>query len=789
MVRAAALLVCLLGAAASAGAFQPGDVGEVMGGVVVMEGAEAVPIERILVPKQADAYEKLAASRIAGYLEKICGVKPAVAEYSDSLRGRGSILIGRAAVQAGVFDPRELNPLAPDGYAIRSGKGCVGIAGYRGVGTLYGAVAFLGRLGVKYYAPGCETVPQARPLRIPAMDVSDRPAFDFRFGLWMDCTPEQGFTPEDDSPPAGRVDSKCGAGWDHTASYQCPKYLYYDSHPEYFAKDDKGKNIEFGRLMDVQLCLSNPRVREIAGGRVLEWMDKQPQGKYYCVTQGDGSSWCRCPACRKLDPDPWAMDEEYPRRLSDRLLDYVNSIARKTAKKHPDKVILTLAYTPATQPPPRRTRPEPNVKVMFCPYPTPGGALCNSHDLLCPRNAGALADLKGWLAWCPDNVYIYDYPCDYQNEYEPLGSFYAMARKIKFYHFCGIKGIYFCGGPSLFRGLFNYCMGRLLWHPELDVEELINEFMPAYYGAAAPMMREYFNLLYNRVDDHAAPFHTYCEASNPGLVTPQFAAKAYAIFDRGKEAVKADPLLLERVKWEEFCGVLWSDLNENTKGKLLENGGLNTELLAKFRKLAEISAAREVYSFVRGDRENLWITRTFGIPIGDEAWFQDSLVKKLLSPDAGSVDAGSIERALVQKPGDAGIELMLTGFTGAAGPQAYDYQCPRRAAVWINPKGRENSAMGTAFFLDAVPGRAKLVVDALDDDKPGSTRIRVVVNDRPVFTGANGAKEDSWTPLAYDIPAGTLKKGRNTLGIENMEASSKPNEKWFMISGAKLVFE
>jgi hypothetical protein len=164
-------------------------------------------------------------------------------------------------------------------------------------------------------------------------------------------------------------------------------------------------------------------------------------------------------------------------------------------------------------------------------------------------------------------------------------------------------------------------------------------------------------------------------------------------------------------------------------------------------------------------------------------------VKQLLSPDGVSVDAGSIERVLVQKPVEGGIELMLAGFTGSVGPQAYDYQCPRRTAVWINPKGRDNSGMGTAFFLDAVPGRAKLVIDALDDDKPGSTRIRIAVNDRPVFTGANGAKEDSWTPLTCDIPAGVLKKGRNTLRIENMEESAKPNEKWFMISGARILNE
>jgi len=772
-----AALVLMLGGDARAG-----------GAIAVAGEGGAVGIESVVVAANADVYERKAAAEIADGLKRITGVALPVSPAAGRAT-RGRILVGRAALNAGVFAPKSLARLSRDGYAIRAGDGRVGIAGYRGVGTLMGAYAFLGRLGVRIYAADCRVVPSSSTLFIPAMDASDVPAFDFRGGFDAAGIPELGFTPAEDSPPATEIDPRCGAGWDHTASYQLPKYLFYAAHPEYYARDEAGKNIAFNREMDVQLCLSNREVRRIAAGRVLEWMKKEPQGTWFCLTQGDGSSWCRCPRCRALDPHPGLTSPagEYPAGLSDRLLSYVNAIAARVAEKHPDKILLTLAYTPATQPPPERVKPARNVKVMFCPYPTPDGALCNSHDLFCPRNTGALRDLLGWLKWCPESVYIYDYPTDYAVGYQPTGTFWAMARKIKFYASHGIRGIYFCDGPRLFGRLFAFVMGRLLWHPEADADALANEFMAAYYGPAAPRVREYFDLLYDRVDDHAAPFHTYCEGSNPGLVTPAFAAKAYGIFDRAKAAVKDDPILLERVRYEELCGVLWSDLDENTKTKLVTDGRVNPALLAKARKLVDICAARGIEWFARGDRDNAWIRKALGIPVGDGTWYEDPLLKRVLSGE--QVDAAALERLMAQKPAAGGIEILLSGFSGAEGPQAYDYHCPSRTAIWIRPGGGANSAMTAAFYLDKVPAKASLVVEALDDDKPGATQIRITVNDRVVFAGKNGAKEDDWTPLSFPVPAGVLRTGRNALRIEDIEESDLPAAKWFMISAARLLLD
>jgi len=750
--------------------------------------ARGAVLERILIPEESTRYERRAARELTKYLKAINGKELPTEAYKAGVDKNGAVLIGRAVVKAGLIASAELQSVKPDGYIVVSDGRTVGIAGYRGVGDVYGVYGFLRRLGLKIYAPDCKIVPKLPTLTVGVFRISDSPAFEMRYNHRLH--PELGWTPRLDCPRPREADPKAGRSWDHTHGYQVPRYLYFEEHPEYWAKDEQNRMLETSKPGQLHLCLSHPEVRKIAAERVADWVDKTPLGRFYCVTQGDGAAWCRCPRCTALDPEPGAKLKRYPLYLADRLLDYVNPIANRIAEKHPDDIVLTFAYTPATQPPPRRVKPAPNVRVMFCPYPTENGAKCSSHDLFCEQNKGALEDLRGWLAWCPHNMYIYDYVRGFQCRYAPFGSFYAMVSKIKFYHEHGIKGIYLCGArPQQFGALFEYVIGRLLWHPELDPEPLIDEFMPAYYGAAAPHMRAFFDFFYARIHDKDNPVHQGCERANPGLVTPEFAAAAYPIFARARQAVRADPTLLKRVELEELCGVLWSDLDENTKEKLVSDGTVNEKLLAKLKRLNHLCRQHGARDFVRKTKGKVWITATFGIPVDAEPWWSDPVVKKLLARKMTVAELRELEKNRLQKDVAGGIAMRLTAFEGQIGPKPYSHMCPRRLAIGINPQGRGNSSMRTSFYLEAVPARAKLVLEALDDDKPGRTRIAIAVNDRQIFAGENQAAENDWTPLAFEIPGSVLRKGYNTLTVNNLEATEEPNIKWLMVSDARLMLE
>jgi hypothetical protein len=50
-----------------------------------------------------------------------------------------------------------------------------------------------------------------------------------------------------------------------------------------------------------------------------------------------------------------------------------------------------------------------------------------------------------------------------------------------------------------FAELRAYLISKLLWNPDCNVEQVINDFMYGYYGRAGQFVREYFDYLHSRV--------------------------------------------------------------------------------------------------------------------------------------------------------------------------------------------------------------------------------------------------------------------------------------------------
>ncbi|HOL67147.1 MAG TPA: DUF4838 domain-containing protein [bacterium] len=301
-----------------------------------------------------------------------------------------------------------------------------------------------------------------------------KPMVDFREKLG---DPTKALTPE--------IFKAEGTLWlDHTSGYLVPKYLYYDQHPEYFALRTSGQRIpKTTRDSYIHLCLSHPDVVRIATERMLGWIRLQPDKTYFCVTQGDGLDWCQCENCRAMDVQPG--------NYSDRLLKFVNKLARAVQAEFPEKILLTAAYC-GTDVAPLKEKPERNVWVMYAPYW--GLALSEVHPLTHPANAEALSQLNGWLKVAPENMAIYDYNMYYCPSWD------AMAEKLKYYAARGIRGVWFCGEPMNFRDLFHQVVRvEMMKDPNQDPEKLKRDFVQASYGPAAPYVMEYLNLVKERL--------------------------------------------------------------------------------------------------------------------------------------------------------------------------------------------------------------------------------------------------------------------------------------------------
>ena len=397
---------------------------------------------------------------------------------------------------------------------------------------------------------------------------------------------------------------------------------YHQEHPEYFALMPDGRRLTpdpASWRFDVHVCMSNPEVRRVTAENLLRWIEAQPDRRYFMVSQGDGrgSKWCQCAKCQ-------AMDEIPGQRMTDRLLDFVNYLAREVAAKYPDKILFTLSYTEATGPVPVRVKPEPNVRVMYCPYPYDWG--CQSHAF-CEQNTKGMQELAGWVKLCPKQLYIFDYSVGYMMDLEIFGSFYAMADKIKYYAASGIEGIQFCGSPLGFNPLFKYVLNKLMWDPNIDVEKEIDAFMALYYGPeAAPAVREYWDLIYSEIRQR--PVHQMCEGPNPGLVTEEFARKGYEIFGRAVAAAADNETYRSRIIDEKLL-LLFTDLNNHNKvnGIALKDMDSYAGKLAEFTRIAR---DRQLKSHERRKTMSEFFRNTAGLEFPADPWYSDPAVDEFL---------------------------------------------------------------------------------------------------------------------------------------------------------------
>jgi len=750
----------------------PPDPTPVVGTITLAPGVRATAVATVADPT---ARERLAADEIAAYLKRITGKELTRTEVAGEVVLEGVIAVGTLATDAGLIAPDELKKVRPDGYVVRAAAGRVAVCGWRDLGTVYGAYALLQHLGVRFYAPGCEVVPTVRDLTLEPFELGAKPAYELRVvtgDLKLGHTPSADLGNPREIGEAGNVV--------HSAEYLAPYEKYGETPPEYFALQKDGQRLHHRpneTRFDVHLCLSNPEVRALSAERLLALIEKQKDRTFFGVSQGDGFAWCECKACKALDAVP-GVD------MTDRLLDYVNVVAREVAVKYPDKRILTLAYTNATSPPPTKVLPEANVRVQYCPYPRRTN--CQSHDFTCEQNQQGFADLTGWIAKCPDNLYIFDYSRGYKIWYEPFGSFYAMKRKLDLYAAHGIRGLYYCGVPTNFRDLFVFVQSKLQWAPKADAEALIDEFMAAYYGKAAAPVRAYFDFLHRQVEERHV--HQMCEGANPGLVSAEYADTALELFAKAEAAAAGDRPSLYRVRAEKFC-VLYADLNE--RNPVQANLAVGKDTFA--RRLAEflqLGRTMRIGSLGRRDDGPVsdWLYKVARIRTQTNPWYADPLVDRLLDDPAGTLAAE--EQLGAQTKTAGGWLVLLDGFRGCLGPQEYSNDCPPRRAVWIYGKNTKTPAMWAQLHLDSAPTRqARLVLTAQDDDKPGAVELFVTLNGREVFRGPNPFKERGWSTTEFPLPAGVLRQGENEIRFATLADSVAPDAGWFMMAECKVLFE
>ena len=495
-------------------------------------------ISRILVDK-SDANDMRAAELLQDFTERITGAKLEILSADNKMK-KGDILIGRFQLPVtGIITQN----ITEDGFALTTTDGYLRIIqGTTGRGSIYGVVTLLDDyFGIHYYAENVYTIHKDVNMIVPAgIRRIDNPTFRYRqvatnsqrdpfYRIWHRL----------ESPNEVFVSNM----WVHTFNRLLPAARYGESNPEYYSFI----NGERRPGAASQWCLTNPAVLELVISRLDSLFKANPERHIISVSQNDSQTHCFCDECKAID--------EYEGSPSGTIIRFMN----KLAERFPDKEISTLAYLYSV-PPPRHTKPLPNVNIMLCNID------CNREVPLTENSSGQkfVKDMEGWSA-ISDNIFVWDYGINFDNYVSPFPNFHIMQPNMQLYHknkvtmhYAQINSVK--GGD--FADLRAYLACKLMWNAYADVDSIMKTFLNEYYGEpAAPYMYQYIKLREGALMGSKKSLWIYDTpiSHKDGMLNKSMLNRYKEVFDKAEKAVADNKIYLDRVR-EARLPIMYAEL-------------------------------------------------------------------------------------------------------------------------------------------------------------------------------------------------------------------------------------
>ena len=227
--------------------------------------------------------------------------------------------------------------------------------------------------------------------------------------------------------------------------------------------------------------------------------------------------------------------------VTDPMLELYNNVAKRLEQKYPESTakIGFLAYANMTIPP---VRPMVAEKSLFCELaPIDIDPIHGMDDEQSPPRQEYRQMLEKWARVMEGRLCIYDYDQGMLVWRDiPNPSHQAFRQDVQHYRKAGILGVNTESRGALGTTFLNlYLRARLLWNPDVDLESVLEEFYPRFYGPAARPMEIYWSTIYEAWEKTICTEHEYFVA--PAIYTPEVMDILGQKIKEAEEVIKAVP--------------------------------------------------------------------------------------------------------------------------------------------------------------------------------------------------------------------------------------------------------
>lgn len=470
----------------------------------------------IIVSDGAVACEKFAAQELSSFLKQSLNAELPVLSESQYSGGK-YFSLGKTKKFENSFPDYNADSLGLDGFCIKTNGNNVFICGYRDRGTLYGVYDFLEKfVGVRFLTDKVTHVPQLSELSLYQMDIIEKPAFEIR-SFWSETT-------QSDSLYAARL--RTGAVWNVSEDiygYGLYRDFYFNGH-NVLTLTEADKNFEkhpecfseiMGNRVKRDICWSNginedgtadtessvTTVKLLTEG-LKKIIIENPDVKYYFVGQEDSvSDVCSCAECSKIKNKYGTVSAGIVRML--------NAVVRELQKWADADPVLqgktirlaAYAYTYSETPPvtgssdggfkkvDEQIVPNENVYLLLAPASHGNHAYSYIDESQDEWNKFMF---DGW-SYLTDNIMVYDYVTNFENYLWYLPNLSVLKENLLYFQKLNVPAVIFqAESDSGFQAdLKAYICSRLMWHPQRNVNEIIEEFCTLYFGESAQTVMDF----------------------------------------------------------------------------------------------------------------------------------------------------------------------------------------------------------------------------------------------------------------------------------------------------------